>query len=126
MVTDRLKKMTDEERDADTILKLNKLGMYGKGMQKGMTQFDKDFYDEEQEFRDKITKAEKNIRKNNNDVDEDNINILLNDYMEQQDVEQEIDDEANDMEYMNETFYDGNTDGYGAPEEEYDDYQDEN
>ena len=30
MVTDRLKNMTDQERDADTILKINKLGMYGK------------------------------------------------------------------------------------------------
>ena len=34
LVTDRLKMMTDQERDADTILKINKLGMYSKGMQK--------------------------------------------------------------------------------------------
>jgi hypothetical protein len=44
--------MTDESRDVDTLLKINKLGMYSKGMQKGLTIYDKNFYDEEQMFRD--------------------------------------------------------------------------
>ena len=38
----------------------------------------------------------------------------------------DIDAEAYDMGYMNEDYYDGNTDGVGAPEEDYDDYQDYN
>jgi hypothetical protein len=126
LVTDRLKKMTDEARDADTILKSNKLGMYSKGMQKGLTALDKDFYDEEQEFRDEMTKAERNIRKKNGDANDENIDILLGEYMEQQQVDAEIDEEAYDMEFMNETYFDGNTDGVGAPEEEYDDYQEDN
>jgi hypothetical protein len=113
MVTDRLKGMTDEQRDADTILKINKLGMYSKGMQK------------EQSFRDKMNQAERNIRKKNADANDENIDILLDEYMEQQEVEAEIDAEAYDMEYMNEEFLNGNTDGVGAPEEEYDDYQDD-
>ncbi len=123
MVTDRLKKMTDEDRDADTILKINKLGMYSKGMQKGLTVLDKNFYDEEQTFRDEMNKAERKIRRTNADADDGNIDILLSDYMQQKEMDADIDREANDMEYMNETYYDGNTDGYGAPEEEYDDYQ---
>ena len=126
IVTDRLKNMTDEQRDADTILKINKLGMYSKGMQKGLTTYDKDFYDEEQKFRDEITQAERNIRKKNYDATDENIDILLDDYMEQQQVDAEIDAEAYDMEYMNEDYFDGNTDGVGAPEEEYEDYQDDN
>jgi len=117
LVTDRLKKMTDEARDADTILKSNKLGMYSKGMQKGLTALDKDFYDEEQEFRDEMTKAERNIRKKNGDANDENIDILLGEYMEQQQVDAEIDEEAYDMEFMNETYFDGNTNGVGAPEE---------
>ena len=125
MVTDRLKNMTDEKREADTILKINKLGMYSKGMQKGLTTLDKDFYDEEQTFRDEMTRAERNIRKKNADANDENIDILLNEYMEQQQVETEIEAEAYDMEYMNEGYFDGNTDGVGAPEEEYDDYQDD-
>jgi hypothetical protein len=126
MVTDRLKKMTDEERDADTILKINKLGMYSKGMLKGLTALDKDFYDEEQEFRDKMSQAERKIRKTNADATDENIDMLVDDYFEQQEVEGEIDEEVYDMGYMNETYYDGNTDCVGAPEEEYEDYQDDN
>ena len=125
LVTDRLKRMTDEERNADTILKINKLGMYSKGMQKGLTTLDKDFYDEERDFRDEMTKAERNIRRKNADANDENIDILLEEFMEQHNVEQAIDDEAYDMSFMGETYYDGNTDGVGAPEEEYDDYENE-
>jgi len=125
LVTDRLKRMTDEERNADTILKINKLGMYSKGMQKGLTTLDKDFYDEERNFRDEMTKAERNIRKKNIDANDENIDILLEDYREQQEVDRAIDDEVYDMSYMGESYFDGNTDGVGAPEEENEDYEDE-
>jgi hypothetical protein len=125
MVTDRLKKMTDEDRDADTILKINKLGMYSKGMQKGLTVLDKNFYDEEQTFRDEMNKAERKIRRTNADVDDGNIDILLDEYMDQRQMDADIDGDAYGMEYMNETYYDGNTDGAGAPEEEYNDYQED-
>lgn len=125
LVTDRLKRMTDEQRDADTILKINKLGMYSKGMQKGLTTLDKNFYDEEQEFRDTMAQAEKGLRKKNADVNDENVDILLDEYMEQNRVDAEIESEAYDMEFMNETYYDGNTDGVGAPEEEAADYEED-
>jgi len=123
MVTDRLKRMTDEERNADTILKINKLGMYSKGMQKGLTTLDKDFYDEERDFRDEMTKAERNIRRLDRNATDDNMNLLMDDYMEQEEVVRDIEDEANDMSYLGEDYYDGNTDGNGSPE--YDDYEEE-
>jgi len=125
-VTDRLKSMTDETRNVDTLLKINKLGMYSKGMQKGLTMYDKNFYDEEQLFRDKMTTAERKIRKRNPNANDENIDILLNDYMAQQEVEREIDAEVYDMSYLNEDFLNGNTDGFSAPEEEFQDYQDDN
>ena len=125
LVTDRLKIMTDEQRDTDTLLKINKLGMYSKGLQKGLTTLDKDFYDEEQSFRDNMVKAEKNIRRKNPDANDENIDILMDDFVEQQRLDQEIDDEAYDMSFMGETYWDGNTDGNDAPEEEYDDYREE-
>jgi hypothetical protein len=124
LVTDRLKQMTDEERDGDTIHKINKLGMYSKGMQKGLTTLDKNFYDEEQQFRDQMEKAEKNIRRKNKDANDENINLLVNEYINQQQVDREINADAYDMSYMNEDFYNGNTDGFEAPEEEYEDYAD--
>jgi hypothetical protein len=124
LVTDRLKQMTDEERDGDTILKINKLGMYSKGMQKGLTTLDKNFYDEEQQFRDQMEKAERNIRRKNKDANDENIDLLVNEYINQEQVDREINEDAYDMSYMNEDFYNGNTDGFEAPEEEYEDYAD--
>jgi len=126
MVTDRLKNMTDEERDTDTILKINKLGMYSKGMQKGLTTLDKDFYDEEQTFRDEMNQAERNIRRDNGDANDDNIDDLIADYMDEQNNNNDIEAEENDMSYLDEAWTDGHLDGSGAPEEEYDDYQNDN
>jgi hypothetical protein len=124
MVTDRLKSMTDEQRDVDTVMKITKQGEYSKGMQKGLTVLDKDFYDDEQKLRDEMTKAERKIRSKNKDVNDDNIDIFLEDYMEQQREEIDIEDEAYDIGYLNEAFYDGNFDGFDAPEEEEEDYTD--
>ena len=120
MVTDRLKKLTDEQRDADTIFKINKLGMYSKGNMKGLTVLDAGFYDEEQSFRDEILKAEKNIRKKNSDANDNTMDILLDEYEETSRRDAEIDREENDMSYMDEDYLDGRTDGAGASEE-YDD-----
>ena len=122
MVTDRLKAMTDEERDIDTILKVTKQGMYSKGMQKGLTMYDKDFYEEEQGLRDEMLKAERKIRTKNKDAVDENIDILVDEYLEQNMMDADIDADAYDMSYMNEDYFDGNTDGVDAPEEEYDDY----
>lgn len=124
-VTDRLKnKLTDEERDVDTILKISKLGpLYSKGLQKGLTVYDKNFYDEEQELREDMAKTENKLRKTANVTDE-NIDILMDEYYERQHEFDEIEKEAYDMEYINEDFFNGNVDGVGAPEEEYEDYAD--
>jgi len=126
MVTDKLKGLTDEQREADTILKISKLERYSIGMQKGLTMYDKDFYEKEENLREEMLKAERKIRKNQGENIDENIDMLVDDYIEQQEIDQEIDDEVYDMEHMNETYYDGNTDGVGAPEEEYEDYQDDN
>lgn len=124
MVTDRLKAMTDEQRDVDTVMKITKQGEYSKGMQKGLTILDKDFYDEEQELRDEMLKAERKIRAKNKDANDDNIDSMIEDYLAEQREEREIDEDVYDISYLNEAFYDGNFDGIDAPEEEEDDYMD--
>ena len=119
MVTDRLKNMTDELRDADTILKINKLGKYSVGMQKGLTMYDKEYYEKEGDLRDEMVKAEKKIRQSNPDANDENIDILLDEYMEQQELDNQLDDEAYDMRDITEDYTDGNhytsleTTGYG-------------
>ncbi len=45
--TRRLRELTDEERDANMQLKRNKLGEWGKGLQKGMRVYQAETYDEE-------------------------------------------------------------------------------
>ncbi len=124
MVTDRLKAMTDEQRDVDTVMKITKQGDYSKGMQKGLTMYDKDFYEDEQHLREEMEKAERKIRKKNKDANDDNIDMMVQEYMEQQEIDREIDEDAYDIGYLNEAFYDGNFDGIEAPEEEEEDYED--
>jgi hypothetical protein len=128
MVTDKLKAMTDEGRDIDTILKISKLAGtendYSKGLKKGLTVYDKDFYEEEQDMRNKLTAAERKIRAKNKDANDENINILIDEYLEQEQINQDIEQDAYDIGYLNESYFDGNFDGVEAPEEEYEDYAD--
>ena len=125
MVTDRLKAMTDEERDTDTVMKITKQGLYSKGLQKGLTVYDKDFYEDEQKLRDEMEKAERKIRKKNKDATDENINILVDEYLEQQQIDEGIDEDAYEMGFLGETYFDGGFDGVDAPEEEYEDYAQE-
>ena len=127
MVTDTLKGMSDELRDADTILKINKLGKYSVGMQKGLTMYDKEYYEKEGDLRDEMVKAEKKIRQSNPDANDENIEILIDEYMEQQELDNQIDDEAYDMRDITEDYTDGNhytsleTSGYGDELVDWDD-----
>ena len=50
-ITDFLKHLTDEEREIENLFKNNKLERWNKGLQKGLTQYVKDTYDDE---RDKL------------------------------------------------------------------------
>jgi hypothetical protein len=116
--TDRLKAMTDEERDADTILKINKLGVWSKGLQKGLTSYTKETYDDERELMDKITEIERNVRKNRN-VTDTNIDQYTDEYLEQMDSDASLENEAYDMSRMTEDYDDGNFES-----DEVDDYED--
>ncbi len=133
MVTDRLKSMTDDDRNTDTVMKINKLGMYNKSMQKGFTKYDKGFYEEEQDLRDEMTKTANAIRRKRatgmgaagrgvggDDVDMDDI---LDGFAEERQEVEDIDDEENDMSGMNDDYYNGyDATGYGEDGDEYGDY----
>ena len=121
MITDRLKTMTDEERDADTILKVNKLGVWSKGLQKGLTSYVKENYDEEREFVEQMLqyekKAQKKLRESN--INDNNLDIVLDDFMEEMDRENEIEREAYDIGGYTEDYLDGQFEGDDV---DYDDY----
>lgn len=121
MITDRLKNLTDEERDADTILKINKLGVWSKGLQKGLTLYVKETYDDESDFRDEMDKIEKNLRNKNRNIGDGDLDQLMDDYIEERDVADDIEREEYDMGNMGPNYQDGN-DFYevGATGEEFD------
>ena len=120
IITDRLKMKTDEERDVDTILKINKLGDWNKGLQKGLRDYDKDYYDNEHEFMETMQKYEKATGKKA-DVSMDEFNDFRDDYVEEIRNNEQMDQEDYDMTHMTEDYENGN-DYEGSEIENYNDY----
>lgn len=117
--TDRLKALTNEQRDVDTILKVNKLGVWSKGLQKGLTTYVKETYDDEREFGEKMAQYEKLILKTKI-LNDKNKSSYLEDFMEQQQIDDEINNDNDIMHLMTDDYQDGN---YGGDEiENYEEY----
>lgn len=117
--TDKLKGMSDEARNVDTILKINKLGAWNKGLTKGLKEYDPENFDQERDMMTKIAEIEKKVRRNPN-VDDQNLDFYVEDYIEDMNVQEEADQEDYDMSYMNDDYMDG--DYYGDEEENQQDY----
>jgi hypothetical protein len=119
IITDRLKGISDEERDADTMLKLNKLGVWSKGLQKGLTTYVKETYDEEQEFMEQMLQYERKAQKQKRDI---TLDTGMDDFIEEIEREQEIENEAYDMTGFTEDFMDGVYEGDDVDNDHYYDY----
>ena len=105
-VTDRLKFMTDEERDADTILKINKLGVWNKSLQKGLTTYVADTYDDERQFMENMLQYERTLGKKPNVAGDD-----FGELMEEVDRENDLNREAYNMGNYIDDYNDGNFEG---------------
>jgi len=95
-VTQRLKDMTDEAREIDTEFKRHKLGDWGKGLEKGLTQYVQDTYDQEREALDKRLLLEKQLN-TGNIVSDMNMDIFVMDMENQMVRDAEMDNEAYGM-----------------------------
>ena len=104
--TRQLRDLTDEERNVDSELRKAKLGRWNIGMQKGLTQYDKKFYDTE-----RIQMEEEAIIESKlggiSDVTTMNSDIYAMDILERELADVEAETEANDMSNM------ANDDDYG-------------
>ena len=60
-ITRKLKDLTDEERAINNEFKKHKLGDWGLGLQKGLTQYVADFYDREIEENEKLALRDKRL-----------------------------------------------------------------
>ena len=123
IITDRLKALSDEERNVDTILKINKLGVWSKGLQKGLTRYVKETYDEERDFMEKMGQYEKELVKKNKNVTDRNVDQYMEDFVEEMDAEMEIEREAYDMSDMIEDYENGNFEGDELEADDYLDYE---
>lgn len=117
--TDRLQAKSDEERNVDTILKINKLGVWSKGLQKGLTSYVKEDYDEEREYTEQFSQVERKVMQNKN-VTGTNVDQYLEDFLEEQEVAAFIEREETDIGFLTEDYMDG--DYQGEEEENYVDY----
>lgn len=106
-VTTRLKELTDEEREIDTLFKNHKLGTWSKGLQKGLTQYVKETYDDERDALDKRAMTEAKVGEFSF-VTEMNREIYAMDFDNQERIDAAIDREVNDL-----TMYVGEEDDYG-------------
>jgi hypothetical protein len=117
--TDRLKQKSQEELNVDTILKVCKLGDWGKGLQRGLTSYVKDDYDNEREYFEGLAQVERKVMRNK-DASERNANLFMDDEVEASMAAQQIEDEENNIGFLTEDYMDG--DYQGGEEENYDDY----
>jgi hypothetical protein len=105
--TDKLKRMTDEKRDVDNLLKANRLGDWSKGLQKGVTRYVGKTYDEEVEIMSKIANIERTSGRKRGSLEDDP------EQLEEINADDMADAEVYDMVDMNDDYDDGN---FGADE----------
>ena len=117
--TDRLQAKSDEERNVDTILKINKLGVWSKGLQKGLTSYVKEDYDDEREYMEQLAEVERKVMRNK-DATATNADQFIEDFLEDQDTAAFIEREEGDIGFLTEDYMDG--DYQGGEEENYGDY----
>lgn len=111
IITSRLEALSDEERDLDTIKKINKLGVWNAGLQKSLKVHVKESYDAERDFTEKMKQAERAIRKQHKKTGDEDVSELVDEYLEEQDAYQREEQEENDL--SNYYGEDGDDDPYG-------------
>lgn len=121
MIMDRLVAMSDDEKEVDRVLKINKLEAWGKGLEKSYTVFDRDAYDRNFEFTETMDKLERNLRKKNREVDDDNIDLFLGDFVAEAAAAEEIDRDVYDMGRQTDDYDNGDPEGYEV--DDFDSYE---
>jgi hypothetical protein len=100
-ITSRLKHMTDEEREVETIFKNQQLERWNKGLQKGLVSYQKGTYDEEREAMEKQMVMDARLNKNK-DVSDMNREMYRFDMLAEDQDAAAIEDEDMRIDYMGE------------------------
>ena len=99
--TKRLKDLSDEEREIENLMKNHKLGVWSKGLSKGVTQYERDTYDDERREMERIIALENKIG-NQDFVSDMNRDIFLSEAQEASHIAAQIDAEESRIDYMGE------------------------
>jgi hypothetical protein len=117
--TDRLKDLSDEGREIDTILKHYKLGsIYSIGVSKGIKEYDPDNFDHDKKVAERVTQIQNKLRRNGvvNGIQDNDIDDAVDDMNLEQDIAEDL---ANDFN-VTDDYNDG--DPWGDEMENRDDY----
>ena len=95
-ITEHFEKLSTEEREVEDIFKNNKLGRWSVGLQKGLREYDPEFFDKEREKAETMALQDIRLGKNTN-VTDLNREIFRMDMVEQELVANQADTEAYDM-----------------------------
>jgi len=110
LVTERLKDLSDEERQIDNILKAHKLGQWNKGLLKGLTQYVPGTYDEERAVMEAQAEIERKLGRDDR-VTAMNREIYADDLIDATMVDDEIEREEMDMMRLGDDDDHGDLDG---------------
>lgn len=113
--TRRLKDLTDEEREIENQMKNHKLGVWSKGLSKGVTQYERDNYDQERQEMEKIIAMERQVGKQDF-VSDMNRDIFMSEAAEAARGAAEIEAEEDQINYMGE---DADYDEFGMDGDEF-------
>jgi hypothetical protein len=97
--TDRLKDLTDEAREVDTILKHNKLGsLYSLGLSKGIKEYDPDNFDHDKKVAERVTEIRNKLNRQRGDDTNIDMDFDIDEAIDEMNVEREIEEDiAMDM-----------------------------
>ena len=110
MVTERLKDLSDEERQVENLLKAHKLGQWNKGLLKGLTQYVPGTYDEERAVMEAQAEMERKLGKDDR-VTAMNREIYAESLTDDQLIDAEIEREEMDLTHLGEDDDHGDLDG---------------
>jgi hypothetical protein len=98
VITENFKKMTDETRQVQDLIKNHRLEQWNKGMQKGLFRYEKDTYDDERAEQDRLTKIDIILKQKNQETTDTSVLEMT----EQELADEEMDREDNQIDYMGE------------------------
>lgn len=102
--TDRLKDMTEELRAVDMVKKANRIGVWERGVSKGLKQYDPETYEHDKEVAQQIAEMQNALRLNGGNIDMD---LQMEDALDEKEAQDFIDMDELRMEDIGEDYMDG-------------------